>query len=259
MGMAAAGGGGELNGRVAIVTGAGRNIGRAIARSLADGGAAVVVTARSNRAQIESVAREIEQGGGQALAFLADVTDAAAVERMTAAALERFGRLDILVNNAALRRESPIDRMAPQEWREVMATILDGAFNCVRACAPHLRQSGTGTIVNIGGLTAHIGARNRAHVVAAKAGLVGLTRALAHEFAGDNITVNCVSPGLIATSRGDGDTGAARPDHHSTSRTLSGQRGAPADVARTVRFLCGPGARYMTGQTLQVNGGAFLG
>jgi len=257
MRMAAEGGGMELCGRVAIVTGAGRNIGRAIALALAGGGAAVVVNARSNRAEIESVAREIEQGGGQALALLADVTDAAAVGSVVAAALDRFGRLDILVNNAALRRESPIDRMAPEEWREVLATILDGAFNCVKACAPHLRQSGSGTIVNIGGLTAHIGARNRAHVVAAKAGLAGLTRALAHEFAGDNITVNCVSPGLIATSRGE--TNSAQPDHHSTSRTLSGQRGTPADVARTVRFLCGPGARYMTGQTLQVNGGAFLG
>lgn len=255
--MAAEGGGRELHGRVAIVTGAGRNIGRAIAVALAEGGAAVVVNARSNRAEIESVARQVEQRGGQALAFLADVTDAAAVERMVAAVLVRFGRLDILVNNAALRRESPIDQMAPEEWREVMATILDGAFNCVKACAPHLRQSGRGTIVNIGGLTAHVGARNRAHVVAAKAGLVGLTRALAHDFAQDTITVNCVSPGLIATTRSE--TSPAQPDHHSTSRTLSGQRGAPADVARTVRFLCGPGARYMTGQTLHVNGGAFLG
>ena len=138
-----------------------------------------------------------------------------------------------------------------------MATILDGAFICVKACASHLRQSGNGTIVNIGGLSAHIGARHRAHVVAAKAGLVGLTRALAHEFARDNISVNCVSPGLIGTARGE--SSPAQPDHHRTSRTLSGERGTPADVARTVRFLCGPGARYVTGQTLHVNGGAFLG
>jgi len=247
----------ELRARVAIVTGAGRNIGRAIALELAEGGAAVLVNARSNGAEIDSVAREIEQAGGQALAFLADVTDSAAVGRMVAAALERFGRLDILVNNAALRRESPIDRMTFAEWREVMATILDGAFNCIQACAPHLRRSGNGAIVNIGGLTAHTGARHRAHVVAAKAGLVGLTRALAHDFSADNVTVNCVSPGLIATARGGSNP--VQPDHHRTSRTLSGERGAPEDVAAAVRFLCGPGARYVTGQTLHVNGGAFLG
>jgi 3-oxoacyl-[acyl-carrier protein] reductase len=257
VGIAAQRGGRELEGRVAIVTGGGRNIGRAIALALAEGGASVVINARSNRAEIESVAQEIAQGGGQALAFLADVTEVESVERMAAAALARFGRLDMLVNNAALRKESPIDQMAHEEWREVMATILDGAFNCVKACVQHLRQGGNGVIVNIGGLTAHTGARHRAHVVAAKAGLVGLTRALAHDFAADRITVNCVSPGLIATARGG--TSPVQPDHHRTSRTLTGERGAPDDVARTVRFLCGPGARYITGQTLHVNGGAFLG
>lgn len=244
----------ELDGRVAIVSGAGRNIGRAIALALAAGGAAVVVNARSSRAEAEAVVREIEGRGGRAMPHLADVADAAAVERMVAAAVERFGALDILVNNAALRKETPLDRMAFAEWREIVGSILDGAFNCAKACLPHLCRSGAGAVVNIGGLSAHTGAKHRLHVVTAKAGLVGFTRALAKDLAGDNVTVNCVAPGLIGTPRS-----GAEPQHHQAHQTLSGRRGAPADVAATVRFLCGPAARYITGQTIHVNGGAFLG
>jgi 3-oxoacyl-[acyl-carrier protein] reductase len=161
------------------------------------------------------------------------------------------------VNNAALRRESPLEAMAAAEWREVMATILDGAFFCAQACVPHLRESGAGTIVSIGGLTGHTGARNRVHVVAAKAGLAGLTRALAQELAADNVTVNCVSPGLIETVRGG--VSPVNPDHHRTSRNVVGRRGTPEEVASAVLYLCGPGARYVTGQTLPVNGGAWMG
>jgi 3-oxoacyl-[acyl-carrier protein] reductase len=247
----------SLAGKVGIVTGAGRNIGRAIALALADAGATVVVNARANREEIDAVARAIEAAGGRALALLADITDAGAVQRMVRLGVERFGRIDILVNNAALRRESPLEAMAFAEWREVMATILDGAFLCAQACVPHLRESGAGTIVNIGGLTGHTGARNRVHVVAAKAGLAGLTRALAQELAGDHITVNCVAPGLIETARGG--TSTEHPDHYRTSRNVVGRRGTPAEVAAAVLYLCGPGARYVTGQTLQVNGGAWMG
>jgi 3-oxoacyl-[acyl-carrier protein] reductase len=246
-----------LSGKVALVTGAGRNIGRAIALELAAAGAGVVVNARLNRNEIDAVAREIKAAGGRSLALLADVTDPGAVQAMVGAAIEHFGRIDILVNNAALRRESPIEAMAAAEWREVMATILDGAFYCAQACVPWLRASGAGAIVNIGGMTAHTGAKNRAHVVAAKAGLTGLTRALAHELAVDNITVNCVSPGLIDTTRGASST--LSPDHHQTSRNLLGRRGMPQEVAAAVRYLCEPGARYVTGQTLHVNGGAWMG
>ncbi|HEV1999529.1 MAG TPA: SDR family NAD(P)-dependent oxidoreductase, partial [Xanthobacteraceae bacterium] len=186
----------ELKGRVAIVTGAGRNIGRAIALALASGGAAVAVNARSNRAEADAVAREIETAGGRAFAVLADVGNAAAVENMVAETIERFGRIDFLVNNAALRKEKPIDRMSIADWREIMAVILDGAFHCVKTCLPHLKKSGAGAIVNIGGLSAHTGAKDRAHVITAKAGIVGLTRALAHDLAADKVTVNCIAPGL---------------------------------------------------------------
>jgi 3-oxoacyl-[acyl-carrier protein] reductase len=243
----------ELLDKVAIVTGAGRNIGRAIALQLAVGGAAVVVNARGNRTEAESVAREIKAAGGRALAFIADVTDAEAVQRMANETVQQFGRIDILVNNAAVRREAAIESLSFAEWREITAIVLDGAFHCVKACLPHLKAGGAGCIVNIGGLTGHIGARGRAHVVTAKAGLAGMTKALAHDLAGDGITVNCVSPGLIETKRPD-----QHPQHRLVNKTLVGHAGAPDDIAAAVRFLCGPQARYITGQTIHVNGGAFL-
>ncbi|MCP4618647.1 MAG: 3-oxoacyl-ACP reductase FabG [Bradyrhizobium sp.] len=246
----------ELAGRVAIVTGAGRNIGRAIARTLADGGADVVVNARSNRAEADSVVREIESSGGRAIAHVGDVADAKSVQAMADAAVRAFGRIDILVNNAALRRETPFAEMNYAAWREILDVTLDGAFHCVKACLPALRQSGAGTVVNIGGLSAHTGAANRAHVVTAKAGIIGFTRALAHDLAADGITVNCVVPGLIGTPR---PKDKPEPAHHATHHTISGKKGSPEDVAAMVRFLCGPAARYINGQAIHANGGAYLG
>jgi 3-oxoacyl-[acyl-carrier protein] reductase len=245
----------ELSGRVAIVTGAGRNIGRAIALALADGGAAVVVNARANAQEAQAVAGEIERAGGKALAVTADVADAEAVGRMVEDAAARFGRIDILVNNAAVRAEQAFESMTLADWRAVTAVILDGAFNCVKASLPHLKRSGAGVIVNVGGLSAHTGAARRPHVVTAKAGLVGFTRALAHELAADNIRVNTVTPGLMATPR---PAGQPEPQHHAMVRSLVGRRGEPADIAAAVRFLCGPGAGFVTGQNIQVNGGTFL-
>jgi len=246
----------ELNDKVAIVTGAGRNIGRAIALALADGGASVLVNARSNRAEADAVAREIEAIGRKALVHIGDVADAGQVQAMVDMAAKHFGRIDILVNNAALRREKPFADMSYAEWREIMNVTLDGAFHCVKACLPHLKKSGAGTIVNIGGLSAHTGARDRAHVVTAKAGIVGFTRALAHDLAADGITVNCVVPGLIGTPR---PKDKPEPAHHLTHQTITGKRGRPEDVAAAVRFLCGPAARYINGQAIHSNGGAYLG
>jgi 3-oxoacyl-[acyl-carrier protein] reductase len=246
----------ELGGKVAIVTGAGRNIGRAIALALADGGASVLINARSNRAEADAVAREIGARGGKALVHIGDVSDAAAVQAMADAAIKQLGRIDILVNNAALRREKTFAEMSYADWREIMDVTLDGAFHCVKACLPALQKCGAGTIVNIGGLSAHTGAKDRAHVVTAKAGIIGFTRALACDLASDDITVNCVVPGLIGTPR---PKDKPEPAHHLTHQTITGERGRPEDVAAAVRFLCGPGARYINGQAIHANGGAYLG
>jgi 3-oxoacyl-[acyl-carrier protein] reductase len=245
----------ELAGKVAVVTGAGRNIGRAIALALADAGASVVINARSNKAEADKVVGEIAAAGGKAVAVLGDVADAKTAEALAAAALKSFGRIDILVNNAALRREKSIDQMSYDEWREVMDTTLDSAFHCVKACLPALQKNG-GSIVNIGGMSAHIGSKHRAHVMTAKAALVGFSRALAHDLAADRITANCVVPGAIDTSR---PSTSLNPAHHLTHGTITGERGKPEDVAAMVRFLVGPGGRNVTGQTLHVNAGAYLG
>ncbi len=246
----------ELTGKVALVTGGARNIGRAIARALAAGGAAVMVNARSSREEAAETVALIKSAGGRAALHIADVTDAGAVAAMVEATAKEFGRLDLLVNNAALRAETALGEMKLDEWRRVLSSILDGSFLCAQACLPHLARAGGGAIVNIGGLTAHKGATGRAHVVTAKAGIVGLTRALALELAPQGITVNCVVPGTIETVRGL--PGAPERPAHRQGLPPLGRRGEPDEVAAAVRFLCGPGARYITGQSLHVSGGGYM-
>jgi len=243
----------NLAGRVALVTGSARNIGRAIALELASAGAAVMVSARTSAADAEAVVTEIRNGGGRAAVKLADVADPDSAAALVAAAIESFGRLDILVNNAAVRREIDFARLDYREWRDIVGTILDGAYLCSHAALPHLMASGSGTIINIGGLAAHTGASRRAHVIAAKAGLEGLTRALAHDLAPFGIVVNTIAPGLVDTVRDQ------LPSHHAAHKPLVGRLGKPAEIAALVHFLCGPDARYITGQTIHANGGVFMG
>lgn len=247
---------GELSGRVALVTGAARNIGRAIAVELARAGADVVVSAKSSAELVEETAALVRAEGRQASVQMGDVANPDSAADLVARAIAAFGRLDILVNNAALRRETAFADLDYAEWREVMGVILDGPYLCARAALPALRRSEMAAIVNIGGMSAHTGAPGRAHVVAAKSGVVGLTRALAHDLAPDRITVNCVVPGLIDTVRGNSAQGT--PALHAIATPLAGRRGRSEEIATMVRYLAGPQARYMTGQTLHVNGGAYL-
>jgi 3-oxoacyl-[acyl-carrier protein] reductase len=245
-----------LEGQVAIVTGGVRRIGKAIGLALAREGAAIVINARSSRDEAEAAAKEIEAIGGRALVHIADVTDEAAVADMVTKAVDRFGRVDILVNNAAIRREVPFTQMSLAEWREITSVILDGAFLGSRAVIPHMVRMKYGRIVNIGGVSAHTGAYNRAHVASAKSGLTGLTRALAVEFAEHGITANCVVPGKIGGKR-------SATSGHSVSlpgggTPLVGHDGAPEDVAEVVRTLCLPTGGFITGQTIHVNGGLFM-
>jgi len=243
----------ELAGKVALVTGGARNIGRAIACSLAAGGASVMVNARTSRADAE---KTVEMIGSSSAFHIADVTKPEEVRALVEATVKRFGRLDFLVNNAAVRYETAFSAISFDEWRRVLAIVLDGAFLCAQAVLPHLIRAGGGSIVNIGGQTGHRGASERAHVITAKAGLAGMTKALALDLAPHQITVNCVVPGTIDSQRGLPGV-PDRPAHRRAPPPI-GRRGEPEEIAAMVRMLCGPDARYITGQAIHVNGGGYL-
>jgi 3-oxoacyl-[acyl-carrier protein] reductase len=240
----------ELTGKVAIVTGSARNIGRAIACDLATGGAAVLINGRTSMEEAETVASNINRSGGRATVFMGDIGVPDNALAMVEHAVAEFGRLDILVNNVSQRGECPLSDMSFDLWKTVLSGTLDTAFLCTKAALPHLKRSGSAAIVNMGGVASHAGFPERAHVAAAKAGLCGMTGALAPELASDNITVNCVVPALINTDRGDGSV----PPHYATRPIPMNRPGEPEEVAALVRFLCGPGARFISGQTMHVNG-----
>jgi len=241
----------ELAGKVALVTGASRNIGRAIALALAAGGAAVAVNTRASREDAEKVAQEIRGAGGSAEVFVADIVDARAVNAMVDGIVKRFGRLDILVLNASVRKETPFIDMSFEEWKSLTAVTLDGSFHCAKACLPHLIKAGGGAIVTIGGMTALSGAKRRVHGSVGKFGLYGMTRALAKELGEHQIRVNCVAPGQMNAPRGAGRS--ARPDAAAT--VPLGRLVEPSEIADAVRFLCGPGATMISGQLIYVDGG----
>lgn len=235
---------------VAVVTGGGRNIGRAIALELARWGADVAIMVRSDLDAAEKVAAEVRALGRAAVARTADVRDESAVAGVVGEVSRTLGPPVVLVNNAAIRPEAPFTELTYDDWREVTGVILDGAYVCSRAVIPAMLEAGHGRIVNIAGLSGQTGASDRAHVVAAKSGLIGLTKALAVEYAGRGITVNAVSPGLIDTAR----VGEA-PRHYAGKTIPVGRKGRPEDVAGMVRFLVSEEGAYMTGQTINVNGG----
>ena len=245
-----------LDGKVALVTGAGKNIGRAIALHLARDGAAIVVNGRSDRAALEGVVREIEAIGGRAIPAIADVSDPEAVGRMVEDAAAALGGIDILVSNAGLRRQTPFLEMELAEWKEILSVALDGAFILARAAVPHMVRRGGGAIVALSGISTHVGTPNRCHVSASKAGLEGLMRALAIELAPHGITANSVAPGAVDTQRGA--SAGAMPSRLGDQNIPLQRKASVDDIAAMVRHLAGPEGAYITGQTLHVNGGLFL-
>src|SRR5215210_1324577 len=244
-------------GRVALVTGGGRGIGRAIALHLARDGVAVAVNYRGSEAAAAEVVRQIEADGGRAVALAADVAVAGEATRLVNDAVARLGRLDILVNNAGITRDNLAMRLSEEDWDAVLDTNLKGAFFCAKAALrPLLKAREAGRIVNISSVAGLVGNAGQANYAAAKAGLLGLTKSLAREVASRGITVNAVAPGFVTTEMTD-----ALPEELREAAVKMiplGRFGAPEDIAEAVAFLASPAARYITGQVLSVDGGMAM-
>lgn len=245
----------SLKDKVALITGASQGIGRDTALALGEAGAAVAVAARTEE-KLSALAREIASTGGTALAVKMDVADAEQVKAGFKQVLEKFGRLDILVNNAAITRDGLALRMKPEDWDAVLRTDLTGAHLCIQQALAPMMRARAGRIINISSVVALSGNAGQANYVAAKAGLIGLTKALAVEMASRNITVNVVAPGFIETSM----TGVLpdRVKEELKTRIPLGRWGSPRDVAAAIVFLASDEAGYITGHVLSVNGGMYL-
>jgi 3-oxoacyl-[acyl-carrier protein] reductase len=244
----------ELTDRVALVTGASRGIGRAIALAMSRLGA-IIIAADVLGDQVREVVEEIERAGGRAAAVSADITEPAAVEAAVAMTLERYGRLDILVNNAGVTRDNLLARMKREDWQFVIDVNLTGAFTCMQAVMRPMMKQRSGRIISISSVVGQMGNAGQANYGASKAGLIGLSKSLAREIAGRNITVNVVAPGLIDTPMTRVLPDNVRNDW--AAKVPLGRLGTAEDVASAVCFLASDEAGYITGQVLAVNGGMY--
>lgn len=245
-----------LTGKVALVTGASRGIGRAIALTLAEAGTDVAVNYAGSEAAAAEVVSLIEAKGRKAIKLKADVSSVQEVEDMFKQVLETFGKLDILVNNAGITRDNLIMRMKEDEFDQVIATNLKGVFNCVKAATRPMMKQRSGRIINISSVVGVLGNPGQVNYVAAKAGVIGMTKATAKELASRGITVNAVAPGFIETDMTD------KLPEDVRSQLLQqiplAKLGQPEDIAKAVRFLASDDASYMTGQTIHVDGGMYM-
>lgn len=243
----------ELAGQVAVVTGGSRGIGRAIAEALAEGGARVAVVARSLE-RAEAVAAELPGAGHQA--FACDVADADAVAGLVSAVEEALGSLDILVNNAGVTEDNLLMRLKDEDWDRVLETNLKGAFLTIRAASRGMMRRRQGRIINISSVVGLTGNKGQVNYAASKAGLIGMTKAVAKELASRNILCNAVAPGFIETDMTAAMTDAAQDALK--GQIPLGRLGTPNDIGAVVRFLAGPGAAYITGQVIVVDGGMVM-
>ncbi len=245
-----------LEGRVALVTGASQGIGRACALELAAAGVSIAAAAR-NEEKLAALVAEITSRGGQAAAFKMDVASEDDVKSAVKAAIERFGKVDILVNNAGVTRDQLVMRMKRADWDAVLATNLTGAYLCIQQVVGSMLKQRWGRIINITSIFGQIGQAGQANYAASKAGLIGLTKAVAREVASRNITVNAVAPGYIETAM----TAVLTDDLKKKVLEMIplGRAGSDQDVAHAVRFLASEEASYITGQVLNVNGGMHMG
>ena len=244
----------ELEGRVALVTGASRGIGAVIAGRLARGGASVGVNYRSNQDQAAKVADSITSQGGEALLVPGDVSEEKSAAAAVKQVVDRWGRIDILVNNAGITRDRLLLRMTAEDWDQVLAVDLRGAFLCTKYVMPHLIRQRQGRIVNISSVVGIGGNPGQANYAAAKAGLIGFTKSVAREVASRNVTVNALAPGFI-DSGGMVDQLSDEARQQILTRIPMGRFGSGKDVAEAVLFLCSKGAGYITGQVLTIDGG----
>lgn len=245
-----------LAGKIALVTGGSRGIGRAIAIELAKSGADVAINYAGSEGAAREVAQEIEQLGRRAMIVQANVAESDAVQAMVKEVQEKFERIDILVNNAGITRDNLLMRMKDEEWDDVINTNLKGVYNCIKAVTRPMMKQRNGRIINITSVVGVLGNAGQANYVAAKAGVIGLTKSVAREFASRNITVNAVAPGFIQTDMTD-KLGEDIKEQLMQQIPLA-RLGQPEDIARAVRFLASDDASYMTGQTLHVNGGMAM-